>query len=115
MQAEINLLFIQEELGRRVLDPTMHTKDLLSAGEHSYKVSGMAAKQEVKADTSRFVFNIIMNGGNVSVDASQHPEVIDVPVADIQALADEAPDLLGDIPAYLLGGIGNLTYLECGE
>lgn len=110
-QAEINLLFIQEEIGRRVLDPTMHTKDLFSAGEHSYKVSGMAAKQEAKTDTSRFIFNIIKVGG-LSVDAPQVGATFEGSVGDVQTLIDEAPDLLGEVPAYMLATTGNLMEID---
>lgn len=58
--AEINLVFIQEEIGRRVIDPTLATRALIDMGEHSYKVSGMAAKQQPKEGGNRvkIVFNI---------------------------------------------------------
>lgn len=57
--ASANLLFAQTELGKRIIDPTITTKGLLDIAEHSYKVSGMAKKQEVKEDSGKFVFNII--------------------------------------------------------
>lgn len=58
--ATVNLLFVQQELGRRAVDPTTTTRQLLDIGEHSYKVSGMAKKQEPENHDNKFVYVINM-------------------------------------------------------
>ena len=77
--ASANLLFAQHELGRRILDPVITTKGLLEIAEHSYKVSGMAKKQEPMDQQGKFVFNINFGGGNsVSIEKLNTTELIDV-------------------------------------
>lgn len=58
--AAINLLFVQQEIANRITAPTITSKMLLDFGEHSYKVSGMQKKQEVKDVAPAFVLNINM-------------------------------------------------------
>ena len=61
--ASVNLLFAQQALGQRIIDPTITTKGLLDIAEHSYKVSGMQKKQEPKDQGGKFVFNFNLGGG----------------------------------------------------
>ena len=62
--AELNLLFAQQEIGRRIVDPDIPTKVLLELAEHSYKTSGMAKKQEAKAAGPGFSLVINFPEGN---------------------------------------------------
>jgi hypothetical protein len=107
LQAEINLLFIQEEIGRRVLDPTMHTKDLFAAGEHSYKVSGMAVKQAEKVTGPGFsiTINIPSVGGGPAeklvFSSDEHPP----------EGGDTPADMLAALPDFMRGTVGNLSHL----
>ena len=67
--ASINLLFAQQELAHRIIEPNITTKGLLDIAEHSYKVSGMQKKQEPSEQQGKFIFNIIMGGGkSVSIE-----------------------------------------------
>ena len=61
--ASANLLIAQQTLGERIIDPTITTKGLLDIAEHSFKVSGMAKKQEAKEESGKFIFNIHFPGG----------------------------------------------------
>lgn len=61
--ASINLLFAQQELAHRIVEPSITTKGLLDIAEHSYKVSGMQKKQEPTDQQGKFVFNILFSGG----------------------------------------------------
>jgi len=117
VQAVANLAFAQEEMGRRILEPTLNTKTLLDLAEHAYKVSGMAAKQkEQEAPNDRFVFNINFSGSKLTVESSPiHNEPIDVTPSPMdavrEALADA--DTLLNPPAYLLADVaGNLSNLQ---
>lgn len=91
--AAANLLFAQQEIGHRIIDPTITTKALLDIAEHSFKVSGMAKKQEAKADTGRFVFNIHFSGSDpMKIEKVINPE--DVDDTSPEALAAEAANVL---------------------
>lgn len=83
----VNLAYIQERIGERMLDPTTTTKALLDMGEHSYKVSGMAKKAESKEDQGRFVFNINFSGGTSPVRIEK---VIDGDAETVPQLVSEA-------------------------
>ena len=61
--ASANLLFAQQALSERIIEPSLTTKGLLDIAEHSYKVSGMQKKQEPTDQQGKFIFNIIMGGG----------------------------------------------------
>lgn len=66
--ASANLLFAQEALAQRVIEPSLTTKGLLDIAEHSYKVSGMQKKQEPAEQQGKFIFNIIMGGETVKIE-----------------------------------------------
>lgn len=76
--AELNLLFAQQEIGRRIVDPDIPTKVLLELAEHSYKTSGMAKKQEV-ADPSqnRAIIQIVLPGSGREITLGGGGETID--------------------------------------
>ena len=77
--ATANLLFAEQELGRRILDTSLTTRALLDIAEHSYKVSGMQKKQEPKEQQGRFIFNIHLgDGGDISIAKSLPEDTIDV-------------------------------------
>jgi hypothetical protein len=99
MLATANLMFAQEEIGRRILEPTLTTKTLLELAEHSYKVSGMAARNEPKSTGPGFSITIKLPG-----TATSEPTVI-----ELSQEADRIIDL-PQTPAYLLAdSTGNLT------
>lgn len=92
--ASVNLLYAQRQLAERIIDPTITTKGLLDIAEHSYKVSGMAKKQEAKDTASRFSIVINLPGGG-EVTLGTGNRVIDAdPVTslaqDAQAILDFA-------------------------
>lgn len=80
--ATVNLLFAQQELGRRIVDPSVTTRALLDIAEHSYKVSGMQKKQEPKAAGERFSITI-----NIPQIGAKPPETL-VLEASPEALED---------------------------
>lgn len=80
--ATVNLLFAQQELGRRIVDPSVTTRALLDIAEHSYKVSGMQKKQEPKAAGERFSITI-----NIPQIGAKPPETL-VIEASPEALED---------------------------
>lgn len=86
--AAYNLLLAQQELGVRLVDPNVTTKTILDIAEHSFKVSGMAKKQEPKADNGAG-FSIVFNfpdGSGVSLEKPTSGAVVDVTP---QRLVDE--------------------------
>ena len=105
--ASINLVYAQKELALRVVDPTISTKGLLDIAEHSYKVSGMAKKQEAKEDTGKFVFNINFSGGQTlklekdigggSLDDTLPPSTAAL-VEQATALAEDAAHASVELP-----------------
>jgi len=58
--AAINLLFVQQEVSRRILEPSLTSKMLLDFGEHSFKVSGMQKKQD-RSENGGVGFSIVIN------------------------------------------------------
>lgn len=110
--AAVNLLFAQQKLGERLLDPTITTKGLLDIAEHSHKVSGMGKKAEaVDPNAGRALVQIILPGsggeiliGGSSVSEDSSPNVLD---AEARALVnfDSAPEFsLANVSA------GNVDY-----
>lgn len=81
--ATVNLLFAQQELGRRIVDPDVTTRALLDIAEHSYKVSGMQKKQEPKTAGERFSITI-----NIPQIGAKPPETL-VLEASPEALEDD--------------------------
>ena len=76
--AELNLLFAQQEIGRRIVDPTLPTKVLLELAEHSYKTSGMAKKQEaVDPSQNRAIIQIVLPGSGREITLGGGGETID--------------------------------------
>ena len=69
--ASVNLLFAEQELGRRIVDTNLTTRALLDIAEHSYKVSGMQKKQEPKSVGERFSITI-----NIPPLGGKPPETI---------------------------------------
>ena len=93
--ATVNLLFAQQELGRRIVDPSVTTRALLDIAEHSYKVSGMQKKQEPKEQQGRFVFNINFRGETMTI--SKETDMIDVtPEPSPMDLVREAAAIASD-------------------
>lgn len=92
--ASVNLLYAQREVANRIIDPSLPTKVLLDLAEHSYKVSGMAKKNEAKEETGKFVFNIHFSGGKdlrieKEINASDE-NTLDTP----ELLVEEAANML---------------------
>lgn len=98
--AELNLLFAQQEIGRRIVDPALPTKVLLELAEHSYKTSGMAKKQEAKTQGSGF--SLIINfpeGNQVRLEKVVEHETVDTPESLLEEVRpvlnfEEAPEFL---------------------
>ena len=103
--ASVNLLYAQREIALRITDPTISSKGLLDFAEHSFKVSGMAKKQEGKEESNRFVFNIIMGDnetvriekdiGGESLDATPTPDSLSAEATNLLVEAvtfDTAPE-----------------------
>lgn len=89
--ASVNLLFAQRELGKRLIDPTLSTKNLLDIAEHSYKTSGMAKKNDGKEDTGKVILNINFRTRDpVRIEKVINPEQ----VADTPATLAEAANAL---------------------
>lgn len=109
-KALVNLHLLQDEFAVRAMAPTTPTKDLISMAEHAYKVSGLAAKQaEKENDQNRFVFTINFGGQQMTVTAGAVvPEDAPEPLEGTAALVAEADSFLGQIPAYMVAGSGNL-------
>jgi len=98
--AELNLLFAQQEIGRRIVDPTLPTKVLLELAEHSYKTSGMAKKQEAKTQGSGF--SLIINfpeGNQVRLEKVVEHEQVDT----AESLLEEVRPIInfGDAPEFV--------------
>lgn len=95
--ASVNLLFAQQELGKRIIDPTVTTKTLLDVAEHSYKVSGMQKKQEPKQVGPGFSIQIVLPGmaEPVVIGRSSTAEPV-----ELAQLASEAEALFVDSPEF---------------
>ncbi|MGB4467561.1 MAG: hypothetical protein WBI41_05860 [Azovibrio sp.] len=98
--AELNLLFAQQEIGRRIVDPDLPTKVLLELAEHSYKTSGMAKKQEAKTQGSGF--SLIINfpeGNQVRLEKVVEHEQVDT----AESLLEEVRPIInfGDAPEFV--------------
>jgi hypothetical protein len=92
--AAVNLLYAQREIAHRITDPTITSKGLLDFAEHSFKVSGMAKKQEGKEESNRFVFNIIMGDNEtVRIEKTVEGETLDATETS-SSLSVEAANLL---------------------
>jgi hypothetical protein len=96
--AMVNLLFLEQEIGRRILAPDLNNRTLIDMAEHSYKVSGMAKKQEPKTVGERFSITI-----NIPQIGARPPETLvleanpELPEGDQntpEALAREAVGLI---------------------
>ena len=97
---------IVNDLAMRAMDNTISTTSLLAISDHLGKISGLYAKQEEKADQGRFVFNIHLGSGNISVSAE--PEAIDV-TPEKPFMAQFADDL-APAPTWMAAKPrGNLT------
>lgn len=96
--ASVNLLFAQQELGRRIVDPNVTTRALLDIAEHSYKVSGMQKKQEPKVAGERFsiTINIPQIGANPpeTLVLEANPEALEPDRNTPESLAKEAVGLI---------------------
>jgi hypothetical protein len=84
--ASVTLLYAQQELCKRAIDPTVTTRGLLDISEHSYKVSGMAKKQEPAEKQGKVIFNINLGDGQVislqqEKDVTPAPDTYDDPMA----------------------------------
>lgn len=95
--AAANLLFAEQAISARVIDPTnMTLNSLIAVADHSYKVSGMQKKQEPKEQTGKFVFNILFSGGKTVTLAPE--EHVGASASSPLAMAREAAALVG-LPA----------------
>ena len=98
--AELNLLFAQQEIGRRIVDPELPTKVLLELAEHSYKTSGMAKKQEPTEGAGRALVQIILpgSGREITVGGGQAKgrgaDTVETLVEEVRPLINwsEAPE-----------------------
>lgn len=112
--AEVNLFFAQEELSRRIIDPTISTKALLEVAEHSFKVSGMAAKNAMKEAMAGPGFSITINIPQVGNSPAQSM------VLESTARTVEDPDVdefgLPASPAFLSAvSSGNLVAVATAD
>lgn len=88
--AAVTLLTAEYKLAKMLSDPTLTFNQTLAIGEHAYKVSGMAKKQEPTEQQGKFVFNINFNSGrSVSIEKTNTTEPIDVTPTPM-SLAHEA-------------------------
>jgi len=108
--AELNLLYAQEELSRRIIDTTITTKSLLDMAEHSYKVSGMAVKNQPKEPTGSGV-KIVFN-----MPATQTAPARVIEVSKSSHTVEDDVDSFGlpRPPEFLTRSEGNIT-LEVSE
>lgn len=100
--AAVNLLFAQQKLGERLLDPTITTKGLLDIAEHSHKVSGMGKKVEANDGQQRALIQIILpgSGGEIVIGGGSAAQENQNTVAE---LAEAAKPLLdwGSAPEFV--------------
>lgn len=90
--AMVNLLFLEQEIGRRILSPDLNNRTLIDMAEHSYKVSGMAKKQEPKDMAGRFVFTIDLGDDRtITIEQDMEPAQVE---DDPMHLAREAVAVL---------------------
>lgn len=95
--ASVNLLYAQRQLAERIIDPTITTKGLLDIAEHSYKVSGMAKKQEAKNGSEGAGFSIVINlpnGQTATLGTNEKVVGESSLTQDMQTLTVEATNLL---------------------
>ena len=95
--ASVNLLYAQRQLAERIIDPTITTKGLLDIAEHSYKVSGMAKKQEAKNGSEGAGFSIVINlpnGQTATLGTNEKVVGESSLTQDMQTLTVEATHLL---------------------
>ena len=99
--ASANLLIAQQALGERIIDPTITTKGLLDIAEHSFKVSGMAKKQEAKEESGKFIFTIVMgDGADVRIEKTIKGDTPDMDTPEM--LVQSATELVENIDAAVL-------------
>ena len=83
--AAANFMRAQELIGARLEDPTITNKTLIDFAEHSFKASGLAKKQEDKAQGQRITFTINLGGSNdVRIEKDVTPQ---------ETLTDDAGEL----------------------
>ena len=85
-------------VAEKAFDPSASPKSVLDAAEFTYKVSGLAKKQEEQNDKGRFVFNINFRSGTVSVENTKviehtppdEPTQLEYPVEEVLANPSES-------------------------
>ena len=108
--ASANLLFAQEALAQRIIEPSLTTKGLLDIAEHSYKVSGMQKKQEPAEQQGRFIFSIVMGGGEtVKIEKEIGGNTLENAPETVEMLSECANTLVeslsfDDAPEFLTRG-----------
>lgn len=106
LQAATYLPQLLDIVAEKALDPSASPKSVLDAAEFTYKVSGLAKKQEEQNDKGRFVFNINFRSGTVSVEQEK---VIEHSSSDEPAPPeDPVEELLANPPATLQDAINAL-------
>ena len=90
LQAAAYLPQLLDIVAEKALDPSASSKSVLEAAEFTYKVSGLAKKQEEQNDKGRFVFNINFRSGTVSVEQEKVIEH-ESPAALAEPAPEESP------------------------
>ena len=107
--ASANLLFAQEALAKRVIEPSLTTKGLLDIAEHSYKVSGMQKKQEPVDQQGRFIFNILLGGETLKIEKEIGGNTLENAPETVNSLSESANTLVeslsfADAPEFIARG-----------
>lgn len=90
LQAATYLPQLLEVMVDRALDPQAKSKDILDASEFTYKVSGLAKRQEESRNAPTFQVKIVLPGQNREITiggGSADPE----PVSEEAAVLDQVP------------------------
>ena len=90
LQAATYLPQLLEVMVDRALDPQAKSKDILDASEFTYKVSGLAKRQEETRNAPTFQVKIVLPGQNREITiggGSAEPE----PVSEEAAVLDQVP------------------------
>jgi hypothetical protein len=103
LQAATYLPQLLDIVAEKAFDPSASPKSVLDAAEFTYKVSGLAKKQEEQNDKGRFVFNINFRSGTVSVE--QEKVIEHDPPTELQPPEDPVGELLANPPESIHNAI----------
>jgi hypothetical protein len=99
--AAVTLLTAEHKIAKLLADPTLTFNQMMAIGEHAYKVSGMAKKQEPMEQQGKFVFNINFGGGgSVSIEKLNTTEPIDVTPTPMSLAKDAASIDFSSAPEF---------------